>query len=69
MRLKPLNASVHFFFLNEFAPFNLVDSNLHLLLEPLVVGKKLGNGFPHELVGSPSGLGGKIVKLGFLIIG
>ena len=66
---QPLNASVHFFFINEFAPLNLVDSNLHLRLELLVVGKKSGNGFLHQFVGSSPGLGRKLVKLGFLSIG
>jgi len=64
----PLNAGVHFFFLDELAACDLVDSDLHLLLKPLVVGKQPGDRFLHQIVGASPSLEGKLVELGFLIL-
>jgi hypothetical protein len=62
----PLNAGVHFLFFDEFAARDLVNSNLHLLLKPLVVGKQPRHSFLHKIIGVSSGFGGQIVKLRFL---
>ncbi len=64
----PLNAGVHFFFLNEFTTRNLVDADLHLLLKPLVVGKQTGDGLLHQIVGASPSPQGKLVELKFLIL-
>ena len=42
-----LNASVHFFFLNEFTSGDLIDTYLHLLTKFLIAGEQLGNGLLH----------------------
>ena len=66
-RLKhALDASVHFFFFDEFASCDLIDANLHLLLEPLVIGKEPGNGLLHKLIDPASGFGGELGKLRLL---
>jgi hypothetical protein len=62
-----LDASVHLFFFDEFTSCYLVDANLDLLLEPLVMGKELGNGLLHQIIGSTSAPDSELVKLGFLI--
>ena len=64
----PLNTGVYFFFLNKLAASDLADSHLHLLLKPLGVGKQSAHGLLHQVVGAPSGLDGKLVELGFLIL-
>jgi hypothetical protein len=64
-----LDASVHRFFFDEFASCNLVNANLYPLLEPLVMGKELGNGLLHQLIGSTAGFNSELVKLGLLILG
>jgi hypothetical protein len=38
-----------------------------LPLEPLVLSKKLGNSFSHQVVGAATGLCGQLVQLKFLI--
>lgn len=66
-RLKhPRNPGIHFFFFDELTAFYLIDSNLHLLLEPFVTGKQVVNGLLHEFVGSTSGLDSKLVEFGFV---
>ena len=65
----PLNAGVHFFFFDESAAFDPIDSNLYLLLKLLVVGKQPGDSFLHQIIGVPPGLRGEVVKLRFLILG
>jgi hypothetical protein len=68
-RLKhALNARVHFFFFEELSAGNLLNANLHLGLEPLVMGKQLRDGFLHKLVRPAAGFGGEGVKLGFLLL-
>jgi hypothetical protein len=58
---QPLNAGVHFFLFDKFTSCNLIYADLHLRLEPFVMGKQLGNGFLHQFVRSPSRMGGKLV--------
>jgi hypothetical protein len=64
-----VDASVHRFVFDEFASCDLLNANLYLLLEPLAMGKELGNGLLHQLIGSPTGLNGELVKLGLLVLG
>ena len=64
----PLNAGIHFFFFDEFASFNLVDSNLYLLLEQFAMGEQSRDGFLHQIVGPPACFRGKLVQLSFLIL-
>ncbi len=45
---------------------NLINANLHLLLEPVIVGKQLGNGLLHQIVGASSCPGGQFVQLRIL---
>ena len=63
----PLNTGVHFFFLDEFAPRDLVEAHLNLLFEPLIVRRQTGNRLLHQLVGVSSSLDSKLVELCFLI--
>jgi hypothetical protein len=51
----PLNAGVHFCLFDKFTSCNLVYANLHLRLEPFIMGKQRGNGLLPQFVGSPSG--------------
>jgi len=68
-RLKhPFNAGVHFLLVEAFAAGSLVNTDLDLLLEPGILGKKLGNRFLHEIVGAAAGLSGRLVELNFLIL-
>src|SRR5262249_21338908 len=60
---------VHFLFFDEFPPRNLIDTNLHLLAKPLVMGEQTRDGLIHELVRTPSRPRGKFVKLIFLLPG
>jgi hypothetical protein len=53
----PLDAGVHLFFFDELTPLDLVQSNLHLFLEPLVIRKHPVDGFLYQFVRSPSRLG------------
>jgi hypothetical protein len=63
-----LNACIHFGFFDDLAPRNLFDSQLHLPLEPGIVRKQAINGFLYQFVGASTGLGGKSVELGFLLL-
>ena len=49
-----LNTGVHFFLFNEFAARDLVETQLNLLLEPLVMSKQPGNRLLHKIVGGSS---------------
>jgi len=57
----PLNAGVHLLFLDEFAARDLLETHLHLLFEPLVVGKQPGYRFLHQIVGVSSRRYSKLV--------
>lgn len=64
----PLNAGVHFRLVETLAPGDLVNADLDLLLEPLVLSKKLGDSFLQEIVGAATGPGGELVELNFLVL-
>ena len=64
---QALNTRIHLVFLDKFTARNLVNANLHLLLEPFVVREQLRHGFLYEFVRSATGLGGEGGKPGFLL--
>jgi hypothetical protein len=63
-----LEARVHLIFFDELAARYLVNADLHLLPEPFVVREEPRNSFLHKLVRSPTGLGGQVVELRFLLL-
>jgi hypothetical protein len=65
---QALNAGIHIFLINEFAARDLVDSHLHLLFEPRIVGEQASDSLLHQVICASSGLEGKVVELGFLIL-
>ena len=69
MSEHPLNTGVHFFFFDEFAPFDLVDSNLHLLAKASAAHNQLRHRFLYKRVCSASGSGRQLIELSFLTLG
>lgn len=51
---------------DDFATLDLVEADLHLLLEPSVVGQQTIHGFLNEFICLPAGVGGKLAEGGFL---
>jgi hypothetical protein len=65
----PRDACIHLFFIKEFATSNLIDSQLHLRVEPGLVGKKPIHCIDNQLVGSATRALGKVSELGGLAFG
>jgi hypothetical protein len=64
----PLNAGIHFFFVDELAARNLIQPDLNLLFEPSIIIEHSINSLLYQLVGPSSGSGGELVQFGLLDI-
>jgi hypothetical protein len=62
-----LNSRIHLVFFDRVASRDLIHSNLHLLLKPIIPGEQFRYGLLHQVAHCPAGLGSEGSKPGFFV--